>query len=128
LAALAKTDADWAKAAQAKQTSAWVAFYTDDAVILPPDDKPAADKESIRKAIDGMMGLPNLSVNWQTTKTDIANSGDLGYTWGAYDLSFNNPKGKPVSEHGKYLEVWRKQADGSWKCSVDMWSSDAPAK
>ncbi|MGA8012854.1 MAG: hypothetical protein WB949_10550, partial [Candidatus Acidiferrales bacterium] len=35
-AAVQKADADWSAAAQAKQADAWVAFYADDAVVLPP--------------------------------------------------------------------------------------------
>jgi ketosteroid isomerase-like protein len=33
-----------------------------------------------------------------------------------------------VLERGKYLSVWKKQSDGSWKCVADTWNSDLPAK
>jgi ketosteroid isomerase-like protein len=33
-----------------------------------------------------------------------------------------------VADRGKYLAVWKKQADGSWKIEADMWNSDLPAK
>jgi ketosteroid isomerase-like protein len=35
-------------------------------------------------------------------------------------------KGKPVQERGKYLTVWRKQADGNWRVVIDTFNSDAP--
>lgn len=44
-----------------------------------------------------------------------------------YDLAFKDPKGNPVTDRGKYLEVWKKQSDGTWKCIVDTWNSDLPS-
>ncbi len=125
-AAVQKADADWSAAAQAKQADAWVAFYADDAVVLPPNDKMVTNKDAIRKTITDLLALPGLSVSWQTTKAEAARSGDLAYTYGAYELTSNDAKGRPTTDHGKYSEVWKKQADGSWKCIVDMWSSDLP--
>jgi len=125
--AIRKTDAEWVKAAQTRQVDAWVAFYSDDAVLLPPNEKLASDKASIRKNISDLLGLPGVSVKWQPTKVEVARSGDLGYLYGAYDLTFNDAKGKPVSDRGKILEIWKKQPGGDWKCIVDTWSSDLPA-
>jgi ketosteroid isomerase-like protein len=42
-------------------------------------------------------------------------------------MSMNDPSGKPVNDHGKYVEVPEKQADGKWKCGTDIWNSDLPA-
>ncbi len=126
-AAVKKADEDWSAAAQAKQADAWVAFYADDAVVLPPNNKMATSKEDIRKAITDLLALPGLTVSWQPTKSEAARSGDIAYTYGTYELTSNNARGEPTSDYGKYSEVWKKQADGSWKCIVDMWSSDLPA-
>jgi ketosteroid isomerase-like protein len=125
-AAVQKADADWSAAAQAKQADAWVAFYADDAVVLPPNEEMVTSKDAIRKTITDLLALPGLSVGWQTTRADAARSGDLAYTYGTYELTSNDAKGRPTTDHGKYSEVWKKQADGSWKCIVDMWSSDLP--
>ena len=42
-------------------------------------------------------------------------------------MTFDGGKGKKISDNGKILEIWKKQPDGSWKCSVDTYSSDLPA-
>lgn len=126
-AAVQKADADWSAAAQSKQADVWLAFYADDAVVLPPNEAMATSKDEIRKSITDLLALPGLSVSWQTTKAEAARSGDLAYTYGTYELTSNDAKGNATTDHGKYSEVWRKQADGSWKCIVDMWSSDLPA-
>ena len=126
-AAVRKADADWAAAGQSKQVDAWVAFYSDDAVVLPPNDKAATGKDSIRKTVGDLLALPGLSVSWKAAKVEVARSGDIAYIQGTYELGMNGPKGKPMSDHGKYVEVWKKQTDGNWKCAVDTWNSDLPA-
>jgi ketosteroid isomerase-like protein len=127
-AAVQKADADWSATAQAHNVDTWVAYYTDDAVVLPPNDKMATTKDAIHKTIGDVLALPALSVSWTATKVEAAKSGELAYAYGTYHLSYKGPKGKPVSDQGKYSEVWKKQSDGGWKCAVDMWSSDLPAK
>ena len=126
-AAIRKADADWVKAAQTKDVESWMAFYADDAVALPPNEKTAANREAIRKSISNLLGLPGLAINWSPTKVEVARSSDIGYLHGTYEVSFNGPNGQPTTELGKMVEIWRKQPDGSWKCIVDMWSSDMPA-
>ena len=77
--------------------------------------------------VAGLFALPGLSMNWHADKVEVARLGDLAYVYGGYQLSMNGPDGKPVSDQGKYTEVWKKQSDGNWKCIVDMWSSNLPA-
>ena len=125
-AALRNAHDNWAKAGQTKLVAAWMVFYADDAVVLPPNDKLADNRQDIAKAIGDVLALPELAVDWHPAKVEAAGSGDLGYVRGTYTLSFRNPKGETVSDRGKYLEVWRKQADDSWKCIVDTWNSDLP--
>jgi ketosteroid isomerase-like protein len=126
-AAIRKADADWSKTGEAKQLDQWMTFYTDDATLLPPNEPMATNKDAIRKSIGDLLALPGLDLKWQPTKVEVSRSGDLGYSLGTYEMTANDPAGKPFSERGKYAEVWKKQADGSWKCAVDMFSSDLPA-
>ncbi len=124
--AIRKSDADWVKAAQSKQVDAWLAFYTDDAAVLPPNDKLATGKESIRKPVAEMLGMPGSALTWQPSKVEVAQSGDLGYLYGTYQMSWDD-SGKRATDTGKIVEIWKKQTDGNWKCIVDTWNSDLPA-
>jgi ketosteroid isomerase-like protein len=126
-AAVRKADADWSAAAQSNQVDAWMAYYSDDAVVLPDNDVTASNKEGVRKSVAGLLGLPGVSLKWQTTKAEVARSGEIAYTYGTYELTMKDSKGKPIADHGKYVEIWKKQADGGWKCAVDTWNSDLPA-
>jgi ketosteroid isomerase-like protein len=59
----------------------------------------------------------------------VEGRGDLAYAVGTYRATLTPKKtgGKPMpTEEGKYVEVLKKQADGSWKIVYDMWSSNAP--
>jgi ketosteroid isomerase-like protein len=125
-ATIRRLDEDWVTAAGTKQPDAWMAFYADDAVVLPPNEKVAANKETIRKSVAGLLGLPGLELNWSATKLEVAASGDLAYMYGPYTLKMNDAKGKIVMDYGKVVEVWKKQANGRWKCVVDTWNSDLP--
>ncbi len=69
-AAIRKADADWAKAAQTKQVAAWLAFYTDDAVVLPPNDKEATTKADIGTIVNQILILPELKIGWQAEKVE----------------------------------------------------------
>jgi uncharacterized protein (TIGR02246 family) len=126
-AAIRKLDVDWSNAAQTKNVDAWVAFYSDDATVLPPNEPMASSKDAIRKSIEGLLTLPGVNLKWEPKKIEVSKSGDIAYSFGTYDMSMNDPKGNPITDKGKYVEVWKKQADGNWKCAVDTFNSDLPA-
>jgi len=76
--------------------------------------------------MSNFFGIPGFTIKWKATKADIARSGDMGYSIGSYDLSVNDAQGKPMTDHGKYTTIWKKQTDGSWKVAVDMFNTDMP--
>ena len=125
-AAVRKADADWAAAANTASVDAWMAFYAADAVVLLPNDQLASGKELLRHTVTRLLALPHVSVAWRPIKVEVARSGDLALLIGAYELRFGDSRGAPVSDRGRRLEIWRKQADGTWKCIVDTWNLDEP--
>jgi ketosteroid isomerase-like protein len=50
----------------------------------------------------------------------------MGFTWGHYESNSKDAEGKPVKETGRYMTVWKKQSDGSWKVVLDA-SNQGPA-
>ena len=120
-------DDQWSTAAGMKDLEKTVSFYSEDAIVMPPNAPAATTKEAIRKVWQDLLASPGLVMRWKTTKVEVANSGDLACISGTYDMTMNDPSGKPVNDHGKYVEVWEKQADGKWKCGTDIWNSDLPA-
>ena len=125
--ALRDLDAQWSAAAGAKDLDKTVSFYSDDAIVMPPNAPGATTKEAIRNVWKEVVASPGAALSWKATKVEVAKSGDIGFVSGTYELTMNDASGKPVPDHGKYVEVWEKQADGNWKCGADIWNSDLPA-
>jgi len=124
-AAVRKADADWAAAASTAGVDVWMAFYAADAVVFLPIDQPVSDTELLRHSVTRLLALPHLSVAWRPIKVEVARSGELALLIGAYELRFGDSRVAPA-DRGRRLEIWRKQADGTWKCSVDTWILDEP--
>jgi ketosteroid isomerase-like protein len=122
---LRKLDAEWSAAAAAKDVDKTVSYYSSDAIVLPPNTKAATTKAAIRKQWKGDLDSM-ISGSWKATRVEVAKSGDMAYVSGTYKWTSKDASGKTVNDHGKYLEVFEKQADGSWKCGADCWNSDLP--
>lgn len=125
--ALRKLDDEWSKAAGSRDVEKTISYYADDAVVMPPNIPALTSKEAIRTLWKSMLGSPDFSGGWKPAKVEVARSGDFAYVSGSYEFNEKDDDGKPITDKGKYLEIWKKQADGNWKCVADMFSSDLPA-
>ena len=123
-AAVRAASAAWSQSATAKDLDKAVSFYADDALILPDRAPALKGNESIRKNWAPLLVLPGPGLSWQTDSLDIARSGDLAYETGAYNFVTTDKKGKSTDYKGKYLVIWKKQSDGSWKVAVDTDNRD----
>jgi uncharacterized protein (TIGR02246 family) len=121
--AIRDLDAQWSKAAAANDVDATVSYYSDDATLLPPNAPVAIGRQAIRASWAALLA-PGVSVSWQISKVEVSRSGDLAYSIGAYLVAMKDPQGKPVTDHGKLVEVWKKQPDGIWKTVADIYNSD----
>ena len=114
--ALLNTDVEFAKASVAKGAAEAFALYlADDAMQMPAGGNPVVGK----KAVLAGMGSGYV-LSWEPKKAEVAKSGELGWTWGTYELHTKDAEGKLVVRYGKYVNVWRKQKDGTWKVILDM--------
>ena len=120
---LLAADKAWAAAYSAKDLSKSAAAVDSQAALLWPNAPAIVGKAAIAKAIADDFSQGNLS--WRATSARVARSGDLGYTLGDYTLK--SASGGGVVDNGKYLTVWKKEADGSWKVLLDMFNTDRPA-
>lgn len=125
--AVRATDAEWLAAVKTKDFDRALTFWSDDAIVLAPNAPAIVGREAIRKYVSGASAIPGFSINWATDKIWISASGDLAYSSGTSQITVTTPEGKAVTEHNKGLVVWKKQADGSWKCVADIWNAETPA-
>lgn len=124
--ALRAADAAWLEAYRAKDATLAAAFYSPQGAMLAPNAPARKGKNILTKFIASSFTLPGYNIFWRCQKVEVARSGELGYTSGAYRMSYRNASGKKVSDRGKYLMVWKKQRTGEWKVLFDISNSDLP--
>ena len=69
---------------------------------------------------------PAVSLTWEPERADIAASGELGWTTGSFVSVAPGPDGTPARTEGRYVSIWRRQDDGSWKVVMDLGNPIAP--
>lgn len=120
---LLAADKAWEKVYSAKDLSKSVAVCDEQGSLLWPNTPIVIGKKAIAKAIQDDFSSGDLT--WHANAVGVARSGDLGYTSGLYEAKFKSTAGA-AADNGKYLTVWKKEADGSWKVLFDTFNSDRP--
>ena len=91
--------------------------------MLPPNAPLVTGKGAIRGLWAQLVSVPGFGVDWRTKKVEVSRSGDLAYQLATFEITVNDPSGKPVIDRGKYVAIWKKQPDGTWKVVTDIWNS-----
>jgi ketosteroid isomerase-like protein len=123
-AELTKLDTAWSNDAATRDAAKVASYYADAAVAYPPGEKVALGRAQAQDVWGRYFADSTFTIAWTTTEAGGAKSGDLGYTAGTYKDSFRDSTGTMVSETGKYVCVWQKQPDGTWKAIHDIWNAD----
>ena len=77
--------------------------------------------------VSNLISTPGWAASWQTTKIEVSRSGDLAYSYGPQQTTVDDAEGNPVTDQQKWVAVWKKQPDGSWKCAALILNSNGPA-
>jgi len=126
-AELLQTDREWAAlVASGSSVDEIVAYWTDDARVLSPGEEPVVGKDALRHMVTSSFEIPGFSIMWEPEEVHVAASGDVGYTTGWNRMTFSNEHGEQVVQRNRYITVWRKEADGRWRCEYDMWNAPPP--
>jgi uncharacterized protein (TIGR02246 family) len=113
--------------AAAKDADKWATNFAEDASGLFPGDGMLNGKAAIKAAMATYFADPNFSVTLRSTRAIASKGGDMAYSQGAYTMTVTSPKTqKPMTVEGKYLTVYTKQTDGSWKAVAHAFNSDSP--
>jgi ketosteroid isomerase-like protein len=121
---LFKLEVEFSQAVAEHGHAAFASHFAEDGVELQ-NGGGINTHEEIAKEPDWPEGT---SLSWTPLKADMAGSGDLGYTYGHYIFKSRDKDGKIVPRYGKYMSVWKKQKDGSWKVVVDMGNTSPDPK
>lgn len=97
-------------------------WFADDGVALGNGVAPVVGKFAIAKSTT--WSPKDYQLTWTPTDAAMSPSGDMGYTWGHYEGHSKDAAGNPVTTSGRYITIWRKQADGDWKVVLDAGANE----
>jgi uncharacterized protein (TIGR02246 family) len=124
LAAIRAVDSTFVAAANAGDLDALIGVYASNASLLPPNLPPQTGRAAIGAFWGGL--LKAHTVKFEIGSDTIEGRGDLAYNVGHYRFTAvpKSRDGTGVADEGKFVEILKKQPDGSWKYQVDMYSSN----
>ena len=123
-AAIESASDRWVAAAQAGNWDEVASFYSDDAVIMPPNAETAEGRSAVGELLKTFPPLESINFD----QVHIDGCGDLAYVHGEYTMNFRLPDDQTMEDRGKYIEIWERQADGEWRITRDIFNSDMPAQ
>lgn len=128
-AALLKRDAEFAaEASEGRNVERIVSYWSADAVVAPPGQPPIVGREALRAYVQDSYQIPGFNITWEATADpEFSPDFSMAYMWARNKVSFNDPDGNLVSLQGRALTVWRREADGEWRCTADIWNDEPQA-
>lgn len=117
------------KAARDLLAGVWdttLATYADDAVSMPHGAPMMKGKETIRAQMIRMMGMGMKFSKVVFTTLDVQVNGNSAFEIGTFDMTYAMGDAPVMNEGGKYLTVYERAADGSWKIKAETFNLDAP--
>ncbi len=125
IAAIEEVLNQYAVAFNAGDLELWLSLMTDETIKMPPDAPAIFGKEELRANNEPL--FDNFTLEMALFPEEAQVDGDLGFARGTYTFLLT-PKagGEPIYMDGKYLTIWKRQADGSWKMSHDCYNSNVP--
>jgi ketosteroid isomerase-like protein len=111
------------KAVAEKDAKAVVDFYEPDAIVLTPNTPMVRGSSALGDLFQGMIDGGVKAIEFDTT--DLVEDGSLVVEVGHSRIHVALSDGSSVTDPGKYLVVYRRQADGNLKMVFDAFSSDS---
>jgi len=91
---------------------AFLFYVAEGGVMLSPNKMPIVGKNKIE---DLFQSDDSKTVfTWSPLHAEVAKSGDLGYTYGTYEIL----EGESIKK-GTYVSIWKKDTSGEWKFVLD---------
>ena len=118
-------DAAYAKAFNAGDAATIAALYSKDAIFMMPEEPAYKGTKGVRAVAQA-----GLDAGWRNIKFKTIKSGsDGGLAFNVGGVSMDQPSdGGMVRVKGKYLDVYQRQKDGSWKIIATSYNTDKPVK
>ena len=103
-----------------QDADAVAALYAEEAVLLPPNEPAVHGRAAIRQWTAALPKVTRIVLNVD----ELDGRADLAYMRGTFAMTLEPEAAPAVSVAGKYVEILKKQPDGSWRFAVDTFNSD----
>jgi len=110
-------EARFAKDVLEKGGAGFAEWFAEDGVALGNGAMPLIGRVAIAKSAN--WSPKTYLLTWTPTDAVMGPSGDMGYTWGHFEGHSKDANGNPVTTTGRYMTIWRRGADGTWKVVLD---------
>jgi uncharacterized protein (TIGR02246 family) len=117
--AIDKGNAQWIDAWDKGDASLIAQLFAPDGILLGGKGKSFKGPQQILERMKTVMEAAGKGVKATVTTVDLWLDSDTTYETGKYSYT-SREKGQPVTDEGRYVTVWRRQSDSSWKIIVDM--------
>jgi len=118
----------WSQAYGAKNLDRILLQYADDASSIVPGVPMMTGIKAIRAGVAEQLADPEFALSFHTDKVEVSESGDMAYSQGSFTYTGTDIKSKrAITSKGHYVEVYKKQSNGSWKVVEDIATNDGPA-
>ena len=118
-------NAEVVTALKTKNATLLASRYDAEGAMMMSNMPAARGPAEIEKSSKEMFGGMDVK-EFKLTTDDVTIGGDLAVETGHYEMTFTPKGAKEMTEKGKYITVWKRQADGSWKIFRDIANSDQP--
>ena len=117
---LLEVDAAFSRATTQQGLEGFLSYFSEEAAILSSDAGTITGKPDIRSHYSRAFSTPGFKITWTPAEAHLDGVGELGYTYGTFQITTRDESGRPSSRSGQYCTIWRKQADGAWKIILDI--------
>ena len=107
-------------------TAGMASIYTEDAIVMPPNTPVVRGRAAMNAMNAGMFASISVT-DMKFATSDLILTGDYAIETGSYQMTIKPKNAPQLVDDGKYISIWQKQADGSWKMIRDIFNSDKPA-
>jgi ketosteroid isomerase-like protein len=121
-ATLMEASREWSQVAASGDLERTLAFWSDDAIVMPPGQPAVVGKAAIREFLKQTSAIPGFTISWEPEQASVVDAGDVGYLVERNRVTFSDATGTTQVQFGKAVTVWRKDSTGTWKCVVDIWN------
>jgi ketosteroid isomerase-like protein len=121
-------DAEWSQAAaDGKDLEKILSYWSDDAQVIEPGQPPLQGKPALRAFVSESLKTPGFHIHWVSHTPVFSPDGNMAYMSAANETKIPDSKGNLTTLHLQGITIWRRDADGVWRCVIDIATEAPPA-